>query len=245
MFLFNFNMDRAEIVYKKLMDNFGFKDATGEISARLKDFTIRVEQNNIVGNVLEEWLAKWMVANGIPHIHNHKQASPDFWLNPDDKNSDWLEIKSFAGSPGFDIANYRSFIQLIIDKPMKLQSSYLLIKYKMKEGIITIEDFWLKKVWEICCTSAKWALRVQDKKGVITNIRPATWYSDDVDYKPFKSMEHFLAALEETIYRYHDTRHLADNWERRLIESYKNFYGEVLEIPRWMDIKHEYLPKEE
>ena len=239
------NLNKAESVYQKLINDFGFKHATGEISARLKNFSITVEQNNIVGNVIEEWLAKWMESNGIPHIHNLKQSSPDFWLNPDDLNNDWLEIKSFNGGPGFDVAAFRSFIQLIIDKPYKLQSSYLLIKYKMEGGIITIEDCWLKKIWEICSTSAKWALKVQDKKGVIFNIRPAVWYSDKVDFKPFECLEDFLAALEETIYRYHDTRHLADNWEKQVIDSYRNFYGVTLNIPRWMDIKHKYLPSTE
>lgn len=234
-------MDRAEIIYRELMDDFGFKDATGAITAKLKDFGIIVEQNNIVGNVLEEWLAKWMVEKGITHIHNHKQASPDFWLNPDNLEEDWLEIKSFTGSPNFDIAAYRSFINLIIDKPYKLQSSYLLIKYKMDNGIITIENCWLKKVWEICSTSSKWPVKVQDKRGVINNIRPATWYSDRIDYKPFESLEDFLSALEETIYRYHDTHHLADTWERRLIESYNRHYGITLNIPRWMDIKDKYI----
>lgn len=119
---------RAEQVYKMLMDDFGFKDATGSITCSLKDYQITVEQNNVVGNILEEWLDKWMTTKGIPHIYNHKQASPDFWLNPDDLDNDWLEIKSFTGSPNFDIAAYMSFIKLIIEKPYKLQSSYLLIK---------------------------------------------------------------------------------------------------------------------
>ena len=222
------------------MNHFGFRDATGKILFSLKDCSITVNQPNVVGNILEEWLAQWMTDHNIEHIHNKAQESPDFWLNPENLYDDWLEVKSFTGSPNFDIAAYRSFISLIVEKPYKLQSSYLLIKYVMENGIVRIENCWLKKVWEICSSSTKWALKVQDKRGVINNIRPATWYSDRTDFKPFNCLEDFIAALEETIYRYHDTHHLADNWERRLVDSYEKFYGVRLRIPRWMDIKEQY-----
>lgn len=88
----------------------------------LKDYGITVEQNNVVGNILEEWLGKWMTSNGITHRHNERQSSPDFWLNPDNLETDWLEVKPFTGSPNFDIAAFRSFINLVISKPWKLHS---------------------------------------------------------------------------------------------------------------------------
>ena len=175
-------MNAAEKVYQLLKEDFGFVDATGSVNFNLKDFSIRVEQNNIVGNILEEWLAKWMDAKGIPNKHNPGQTSPDFWLNLDDYNSDWLEVKSFTNSPNFDIASYRSFIGLIIEKPWKLHSQYLLIKYKMEKGVVRIENFWLKKVWEISCMSERFPIKVQYMNGAIVNIRPATWYSDSKEY---------------------------------------------------------------
>lgn len=233
-------MDAADRIYQLLIEDFGFDGATGSVQFNLKDFGITVEQNNIIGNILEEWLAKWLISKNIPNIHNQAQASPDFWLNPDNLDTDWLEVKSFTGSPNFDVAAYRSFIQLIINKPNKLQSKYLLIKYKMENGIVTIEKCWLKKIWEICCPSQKWPIKVQDKSGVIFNIRPAVWYSDKKDFPCFESLEHFLAALEQTIYSYHDTNYLAEKWSENLIKSYKDFYGVELQIPRWMDIKKYY-----
>ena len=39
-------MDKAQEVYLKLMNDFGFKDATGEITFTLKDIAIVVNQNN-------------------------------------------------------------------------------------------------------------------------------------------------------------------------------------------------------
>lgn len=232
---------RAEQLYKALKDDFKLEGATGSVNFNLKNFNITVEQNNIIGNILEEWLAKWMDSKGIANIHNQKQESPDFWLNPDKLDEDWLEIKSFTGSPNFDIAAFRSFINLIIEKPYKLQSQYLLIKYKMKDGIVTIEDFWLKKVWGICCPSERYPIKAQVKQSVIVNIRPSIWYSEKTDFPSFKSLEHFLAALEQTIYSYHETNHLAEKWLSKVLESYKKHYNVELNVPRWMDIKNEYL----
>lgn len=236
-------MTRAEQVFNALNDDFNFEGAEGSLKFNLRDYEIIVEQNNVVGNILEEWLAKWLASHGIYARHNHGQSSPDFWLNPNDENADWLEVKSFTGSPNFDLAAFRSFIQLIIDKPWKLQSNYLLIKYKSQDGIVTIENFWLKKIWEISSTSAAWPIKVQCKRGVIFNLRPATWYAANPDYSAFQSLEHFLAALEQTIYKYHDTNSLADNWKDNVIASYRRHYGIELEIPRWNDIKAQYISR--
>lgn len=232
----------ADDIYQALKDDFRFVEAEGCIRFNLRDFDIVVEQNNVVGNILEEWLAKWFVSKGFEHIHNAKQASPDFWLDKDNLNDGWLEVKSFTGSPNFDVGAFRSYINEIIEHPWKLHAKYLLIKYRMeKGGLVIIEDFWLKNVWEICCTSGSWALKVQCKRGVITNIRPATWYSNKADYPTFECMEDFLAALEQTIYRYHDTNYMADHWSEKLCASYKRYYKRDLTIPRWMDIKNKYI----
>ena len=235
-------MNTTDYLYKALQEDFGFEGATGSITFNLKDYEITVEQKNVVGNILEEWIDKWMTHKGIVHIHNERQSSPDFWLNPDDLNADWLEVKSFTGSPNFDVAAFRSFINLIIEKPWKLYSKHLLIKYKSENGIVTIENFWLKNLWEICSTSSVWPIKVQYKNKVIVNIRPSVWYSESADYKPFDCLEDFLAALEETIYRYHDTRTtIAEHWSEKLCKSYKAHYGKALNIPRWNDIKSKYI----
>ena len=235
-------MNAADTLYKTLQKEFGFEGSTGSIKFNLNDFHITVEQNNVVGNILEEWLDKWMTSKNIVHIHNEKQASPDFWLNPNNLEEDWLEVKSFTGSPNFDIAAFRSFINLVIEKPWKLHSKHLLIKYKSEHGVVTIEEFWMKNLWEICSTSSVWPIKVQYKNKVIVNIRPSTWYSENSDYPSFESLEDFLAALEETIYRYHDTRSsIAEHWSERLCKSYKAHYGRELSIPRWNDIKTKYI----
>lgn len=176
----------------------------------------------IVGNIIQKWVGKL--------------------LESFDLTSDWLEIKSFTGSPNFDVAAFRSFINLVIEKPWKLHSKHLLIKYKMEDGIVTIEQFWLKNLWEICSTSSAWPIKVQYKNKVIVNIRPAVWYSDRADFSPFESLEDFLAAIEETIYQYPDTRTtIALHWKEKLMKSYESHYGRTLNIPRWYDIKDKYV----
>lgn len=235
-------MTAAEELYISLKEDLRLNGATGYMRFCLRDLEITVEQNNVVGNILEEWLDKWMKEKGMPHLHNKKQEAPDFWLNPDDLERDWLEVKSFTSSPNFDIAAFMSYIKLIISKPWKLHSKYLLIKYKMHGGTVEIEDFWLKNVWEISCTSSRWPMKVQYKNKVIVNICPSVWYSNDVEYKPFECLEDFLAALEETIYKYHDTRAtIAEDWSEKLCESYYKHYGQRLELPRWSDIKGKYI----
>lgn len=237
------NQTKAEIIYHKLMEDFGFKNSTGQITFTLKDIAIVVNQPNVVGNILEEWLARWMDENRIINRHNEGQSSPDFWLNLEKETDDWLEVKSFTDSPNFDIAAYNSFINLILQKPYKLQSSYLLIKYDMKDGEVIIENCWLKKIWEISCPSEKWTVKVQDKKGIIFNLRPAIWYSNKTGYPTFESLEDFLSALEEVIYTYPDTHAKGATWKRELIAAYKDYYGVELIIPRWMDIRDKYLKR--
>lgn len=137
-------------------------------------------------------------------------------------------------------------MNLVIEKPWKLHSKHLLIKYKMENGVVEIERIWLKNLWEICSTSGTWPVKVQYKNRVIVNIRPAVWYSERTDFKPFESLEDFLAAMEETIYQYPDTRvTTALHWKDKLIDSYERHYGVRLNIPRWNDITEKYTNNSE
>lgn len=232
----------AEQIYEELVNDFKIKSATGSIQFHLNDFGITVKQNNVVGNILEEWLAGWLTHKGFDNIHNQRQEPPDFWLDPDNPEHGLLEVKCFTRSPNFDIANFLSYVNEIKDKPYRLNSKYLLIKYDMdKDGLVTIEDCWLKNVWEICSTSSKRPIKVQEKKRVIYNIRPAVWYSDRSDYRPFDCLEHFLAAIEQTIYDYNATRStLAEGWCDTVKRNYRNYYGHDIDIPRWFDVKGQY-----
>lgn len=235
----------SEQVFEKLQKQLK-KNRNGAIKFELSDFEIIVKQNNVVGNILEEWLDKWMTEMGFCHDYNHAQSAPDFWLDSDNHDTEWLEIKAFTGSPNFDIANMMSYITEVVEKPWKLHSKYLCLKYKMDEesGIVTVSDAWLKSVWEISCPSSKWAVKVQDKKGVIYNLRPAVWYSQATQYPVFQSLEHFLSALDYVLKTYSPTAKIGMTWRKDVIKAYKKHFGKTLDIPLWQDIAEMYAERE-
>ena len=169
----------VEDIYNKLVNDDKILTKKGRITFNLGDIDIVVKQRDVVGNIMQEWVEGWLQKNGIDYaLNDNTQMPPDFYLNPDNKKEGLMEIKSFTGSPNFDVAAFRSFINLVIEKPWKLHSKHLLIKYKMENGIVTVEQFWLKNLWEICSTSSAWPVKVQYKNKVIVNIRPSVWYSD-------------------------------------------------------------------
>ncbi|MBR5907632.1 MAG: NgoBV family restriction endonuclease [Bacteroidales bacterium] len=232
------SIDRMFQVLKDELEN----DNTGKITFSLAEVEIVVKQNNVVGNIIEEWLDSWITKHDYEHIYNHGQCSPDFWFDINNLNKDWLEVKSFTGSANFDIANFMSFINEIVDKPWKLDAKYLCIEYSMEEasGIVSIDNVWLKNVWEISCPSRKWALKVQDKKGVIYNLRPASWYSDRSDYCPFRTLEHFLSALDYVVKTYPPTSHIGLTFRNRLEAALSAHKGTQFHIPLWQDIAEQY-----
>ena len=235
-----------EQAYEELVSKFKINNASGNIQFNLKDFQIVVKQPNVVGNIIEEWLSDyWLEHKKYNVIHNLGQTAPDFWFDPDNKEHELLEIQCFDyinRGPSFDIANFQSYIREIIDKPYRLHSKYLAIGYGMdvESGLVTIHQVWLKNVWELCCSSANRPIKVQEKKNVIYNIRPSVWYGNRSNFPTFESLEDFLAAIEQTIYDYNQTRPIAENWLKNLKESYKKFYGVSLNVPRWYDIQDKY-----
>ena len=108
-------------------------------------------------------------------------------------------------------------------------------------GIVTIDDVWLKNVWEISCPSNSWAVKVQDKKRVIYNLRPATWYSAGrTQYKVFESLTDFLSALDYVIKTYPATSQIGLTWRNKVAKSYREYFGKDISIPLWQDIAEKY-----
>lgn len=143
----------AREVYDKLVMEDQILTLQGQIRFNLGDVSIIVKQKDVVGNVMQEWLQGWLDSKNIEYAPNENtQMPPDFFLNPDDRTRNLLEVKAFNRnvSPGFDIADFRMYQKEIIDKPYMLDVEYLIFGYDMDEnGIVVIRDIWLKKVWEI------------------------------------------------------------------------------------------------
>lgn len=100
----------------------------------------------------------------------------------------------------------------------------------MREGVISIKDVWLKKIWELACPSSTYPLKVQEKKNVIYNIRPSVWYSDRARFKPFENKETFLSALNNTRYQYPQTRPTNAHWLNKVLKNYQEHTGISLTV---------------
>lgn len=232
-------------VFEKLLDEDKLLEIEGQIKFSLGDVDIIVKQKDVVGNIIQEWLQGWMDKREIEYaLNDNTQMPPDFFLNPDDKTTDLLEVKAFnrSASPGFDIADFRMYEEEIIEKPYMLNVDYLIFGYDMSDdGVVTIKDLWLKKVWEITRRMDGWSINLQVKQGVVHKIRPGVWYSDRPGNIPmFKCIEDFIAAIEEAVYQNPKTHESAATWKKNFIDSYRKFYGVKLDIPRWQEIAPKY-----
>lgn len=232
-------------VYNKLLKEDKILELQGQIKFFFGDVDIVVKQKDVVGNIIQEWLQGWFEKRDIEYAPScNTQMPPDFFLNPSDSENDLLEVKAFNrnAGPGFDIADFRMYEEEIIDKPYMLNVDYLIFGYIMSDdGYVTIKNLWLKKVWEITRRMDGWPINLQVKQGVVHKIRPGIWYSSRPGNIPmFKSLEHFISAIEETVYQNPKTHNYAASWKRKFLKSYKSCYDIDLIIPRWSDIEHEY-----
>ncbi len=235
----------AQQVYDKLISEDRILELQGQIKFFFGDVDIIVKQKDVVGNIIQEWLQGWLDKRGIEYAPSENtQMPPDFFLNPEDKTKNLLEVKAFNrnASPGFDIADFRMYEEEIIEKPYMLDVDYLIFGYDMSsDGIVTVKDLWLKKVWQITRRMDGWAINLQVKQNVVHKIRPGVWYSSRPGSIPmFECLEDFLAAIEETVYQNPKTHDTASTWKRNFLKSYEKFYGVRLNIPRWTDIADKY-----
>lgn len=235
----------AQQVYDKLINDDRILEIEGRITFDFGDVNITVKQKDVVGNIIQEWVQGWLDKNHIEYAPSENtQMPPDFFLNPDDLTQNLLEVKAFnrSASPGFDIADFRAYQKEIVEHPYMLHADYLIFGYDMDEnGIVTIKDVWLKKVWEITRRMENWPLNLQVKNNVVHKIRPGTWYSANPrDFVMFRSLEDFLPAVEQTVWQNPDTRIHSASWKREFLASYETFYGKKLTIPRWDDIADTY-----
>lgn len=235
----------AQEVYDKLLYEDKILELKGQIKFFLGDVDIIVKQKDVVGNIIQEWLQGWLDKRGIEYAPSENtQMPPDFFLNPNDKTRDMLEVKAFnrSASPGFDIADFRMYEEEIIEKPYMLDVDYLIFGYDMSDdGVVTVKDLWLKKVWQITRRMNGWAINLQIKQNVVHKIRPGLWYSENKGNIPmFSCLEDFISAIEETVYQNPKTHENAASWKKNFVASYEKFYGKKLVIPRWSDIESKY-----
>lgn len=223
----------AEQLYKKLVEDYKLIGETGNIKFTVKDLSILIKTKDSVGNLLQEWLKAWFQKENIDFEENtNSQTFPDFLLDKDDHKKGLLEVKTFnyKAGPAFDLANFDSYCNSLLDNAYRLDSDYLILGYQMVDGVISIKDVWLKKIWEISCSSSKYPIRVQEKDDVIHNLRPSTWYSNRAQFESFTSKEEFLSALNKTRYEYPKTRFSNGHWLRNVLKNYQEHTGVSLTV---------------
>lgn len=236
----------AQEIYDRLLNVDHILELEGQIKFFLGDVNIIVRQRDVVGNIMQEWLQGWLDARDIDYaLNENTQMPPDFFLNPDDLTKGLLEVKAFNrnGNPGFDIADFKMYASEIQEKPYMLDVDYLIFGYDMSDdGIVTIKDVWLKKVWQITRRMENYPINLQVKEGVIHKIRPGVWYSErPTNYAIFDCLEDFISAIEETAFKEPKLRStVASTWLAIFQKNYKTWYGKELNIPRWNDIKDKY-----
>lgn len=235
----------AQQVFNKLMLEDKILEEEGQIKFHFANVDIIVKQKDVVGNIIQEWLQGWLNKNGIDYAPNeNSQMPPDFYLNVNDKTADLLEVKAFNrnATPGFDIADFRMYEEELIDKPYMLYVDYLIFGYEMSdEGIVTIKDLWLKKVWEITRRMKDWPINLQVKSGVVHKIRPGVWYSEKNKMPMFKCVEDFLSAIEQTVWQNPKTKEESGLWRVKFLKNYKKYFGSSLSIPKWNEIADSYI----
>lgn len=211
---------------KSLFEALKLKDIVGScgvIYCEIHHSKYRIEDNSIVGNVIQSWLQSFMKANDIYYREaDNTQQFPDFFLNKVRNDIDLLEVKWFTKNANFDIANFLAYCHSILENPYRLNADYLIFEYNTSDKGITIKNIWLKKVWEICGGSDRSEVKIQWKKGQSYNIRPANWYGKGkIKYPPFKSRLDFVKALQRVLNTHSSADTLRKNFLKNVSDLFK------------------------
>jgi hypothetical protein len=195
------NFITTEELHKKLIDS-GIINTEGNIIFDYFNVKVEVHQKSAIGDLFQEWLGKWMMANQIYYRTNpNSQEFPDYYLHKTSNTEDLLEIKVFDADAGvaFDVANFDTYTRSLLTQPHKVNADYLIFSYTLRDGKFSIKQIWKKKIWEITGAMRGRPINLQVKQNVFVNIRPVKWYSDRAEFKPFNNRDAFLIALNEAI----------------------------------------------
>jgi hypothetical protein len=134
--------------------------------------------------------------------------------------SDFLEIKTFNADAGprFDLANFDAYCTSLLEIPERFD--YLILSYQMIDGELSIDNIWLKKIWQISSGSRPNPVKLQTKRRQIYNLRPCTWYARNPTFPAFETKQDFLKAIEATQQNYSQCEQYRENWLNRVATKY-------------------------
>ncbi len=217
----------ASQIYNELLNKFKIKEKIGSVEIKLGNISAKYNGKDAIGDLLQEWLGEWLKSkNYYFRTRENTQAFPDFLLSESD-TINFLELKTFNANanPTFDIANFDSYCTSLLELPERIEADYLIFGYKMIDAELTIDNLWLKKVWELTSPSGKDAIKIQRKRGQIYNIRPCIWYSNRLKFLPFNDKNAFLEAISETIEKNPQCEKYRKNWLKKVKKNYYNNTG--------------------
>ena len=198
----------------------------------LNHTSVIIQENDIIGNALQEWLGAFLRDQNIYFRKALGQTFPDLYLS-EDNTKNICEVKTFLRerSPAFDVSNFLGYINSLIERAYRLDANYLIFGYHNdSDGNIKITDIWNKKVWEITGPATDYPLNCQRRNGQIINIRPINWYSKRTKRVPFSCKEEYIAALYKTYLNYVNQTKIAKDWLIKVIDGYQAYNGEDLSI---------------
>lgn len=205
----------------------GIIGAVGAIKFELLNAEVVIKEKSAIGYLFQEWLATWFNERGIYNrLLDNSQEFPDFFLSQSVTES-LLELKTFhyEATPAFDIANFNTYVNSLRSKAYRLDADYIIVGYTLREGVLAINDVWLKKIWELTKPSERFPLNCQVKYDEIVNIRPYNIKTNPKGiFQPFKTRGDFVIAIHDTLAVYRNPEY-AHDWLREVRQSYKQHTG--------------------
>ena len=198
----------------------------GELTFSYAGFQITVFSKDAIGNSIQDWFGQWLNSQGIVWTTGiHTQSWPDFILS----DTSHLEVKAFdaEASPNFDVANFDGFVRSLWNGDVhRLDTMHLVFSYiaNPETGAISINDYWLKNIWELTGPSGANILSIQKKQGTAVNIRPKNWRNPRVQM--FTSRQEFVSALAQAVIRFRPGEYL--DWYSVVENHYVQQFGRPL-----------------
>lgn len=134
-----------------------------------------IENNNnkLNGNMIEKLVFHQLSEKmGDKFRQGEKNSPPDFYLGEFE-----YEIKAYGKSPGFDVANYSSYIDQLCENLERklLMTKYIIFNYScFSDESFVINNFQIVPIWKLLNYKNKYPISVQVKRGSWYNIRPDT-----------------------------------------------------------------------
>ncbi len=217
----------ASEIYDLLLNEFKIKEQIGSIEIIFGGISAKYNGKDAIGDLLQQWLTEWLTQKGFYFRQPANTLEfPDFFLT-EKSTTGLLELKTFnaEASPAFDIANFDSYCTSLLTIPERIEADYLILSYKMIDAELSIDNIWLKKVWEMTSPSGQDPIKMQVKRNQIYNLRPCTWYSQKLKYQPFSNKIDFLKAISETLHLYPQCDNYKEKWLEKVMIKYQENTG--------------------